>query len=244
MVLEHTPEGIGVAEHQEQVAPVFQKGMDFLNAGKPDSAMAEFGTLPEWFAKTVITGGVGLTAPGHTSQTTVHLEPGDYLIECYVKTDGNFHSYNANPGKYGMVHHFTVTQDSTGMPAPTADLNLTLSSEHGIQVDSVVTPGKHTVAVHFEDQKIYENFLGHDVHLARLKDDTDLKQLATWMDWTQSTGLEDPPPVEFLGGAQEMPAGNTEYFTVTLEPGRYAWISEITKPDERGFLKTFTVSGT
>ena len=39
-----------------------------------------------------------------------------------------------------------------------------------------------------------------------------------------------------------MPAGNTEYFTVTLEPGRYAWISEVANPFENGMLKVFTVT--
>lgn len=242
-VIELLPEGIGIAEQQEQAAPVFQKGMDLLNAGKPDSAFAAFAKLPEWFGDLVFTGGPGLTAPGDTSQTTVYLEPGNYLFECYAKTDGNFHSYNANPGKYGMVHEFKVTADSSNTAAPTADLKITLSSERGIEADSVVTPGKHTVAVYFEDQKQHENFAGHDVHVVRLKEDTDLQQLATWMDWTQPTGLQAPAPAEFIGGAEEMPKGSTEYFTVTLEPGRYAWISEVTNPFEKGMLKVFTVGG-
>lgn len=241
-VIERLPEGIGIADQQEEVAPIFQEGMDFLSAGQPDSAFAAFGKLPEWFGQIVFMGGPGLTGPEDSSQTTVHLEPGNYLLECYAKTDGNFHSYNANPGKYGMVHQFTVTTDSSGVAAPMADLNMTLSSERGIEIDSVITPGQHTVAVHFEDQKQHENFVGHDVHLAHLEDDTDLQQLATWMNWMEPTGLQAPVPGEFLGGAEEMPAGNTEYFTVTLEPGRYAWISEVANPFEKGMLKVFTVT--
>ena len=241
-VIERLPEGIGIADQQEEAAPIFQEAMDFLSAGQPDSAFAAFGKLPEWFGHIVFTGGPGLTGPGDSSQTTVHLEPGNYLFECYAKTDGNFHSYNANPGKYGMVHEFTVTTDSSGMAAPMADLNMTLSSERGIEVDSMVAPGEHTIAVHFEDQKQHENFVGHDVHLARLRDDTDLQQLATWMNWMEPTGLQAPVPAEFLGGAEEMPAGSTEYFTVTLEPGRYAWISEVANPFEKGMLKVFTVT--
>ena len=61
------------------------------------------------------------------------------------------------------------------------------------------------------------------------------------MDWTQPTGLETPAPAEFLGGTHEMPAGGRAYFTVRLEPGRYAWIAEVPSPVEKGMLKTFTV---
>jgi hypothetical protein len=38
-----------------------------------------------------------------------------------------------------------------------------------------------------------------------------------------------------------MPAGGTAYFTATLEPGRYAWIAEVTNPAEKGMLKIFVV---
>lgn len=242
-VIERLPEGFGIADHQEQVAPVFQIGMDYLSAGKPDSAFAAFGNIPEWFGEIVFTGGPGLTAPGRTSQSTVYLEPGTYLLECYVKTDGNFHSYNANPGNYGMVHQFTVTEDVSEAPVPTADLNITLSNERGIEVDSLIAPGEHTIAVHFESQQQHENFVQNDIHLARLGADADLPELASWVDWTQPTGLQDPSSVEFLGGLEEMPAGSTGYFTVTLEPGRYAWVSEVTNPADKGMLKVFTVAG-
>ena len=79
--------------------------------------------------------------------------------------------------------------------------------------------------------------------LARLTEDSDLRELATWMDWRLPNGLETPAPVEFLGGTHEMPAGEIAYFRVRLEPGDYAWIAEVANPDEKGMLKTFTVSG-
>jgi len=63
------------------------------------------------------------------------------------------------------------------------------------------------------------------------------------MDWTQPGGLQTPAPAVFLGGLQEMPAGSTGYLTVTLEPGRYAWIAEIPGTDANGFLKEFSVAG-
>ena len=232
----------GVEEHQDVVAPVFQEGMDLLNAGKPDAAMEAFGTLPAWFGDIVYVGGPGLIAAGEVAQTTVYLEPGTYVLECYVKTNGVFHSYNPNPDAYGMVHEITVTEDSNGASAPEADIAITLSSERGIEVAGSVGPGTQTVAVHFADQTAHEHFLGHDVHLVRLDAETDLEALATWMDWTQPTGLETSAPATFLGGIHEMSAGETGYFTAVLEPGqRYAWIAEVPSPDAKGMLTPFTV---
>lgn len=240
-VLERMPEGVGIAEQQAQVAPVFQEGMNLLAAGDVDAAMAKFGELPEWFGEVVFLGGPGLTAPGRSAEATVELEPGTYLLECYVKTDGVFHSYDPGGG-YGMVHEITVTGEPSGAPAPTPTLEMTLSAGGGIELDrEEVAPGTHTVAVRFADQAAHENFVGHDVHLVRLEDGTDLDSLAAWMDWTRPGGLETPAPAEFLGGLNEMPAGETGYVRVRLEPGRYAWISEVPDPAGKGMLRTFTV---
>jgi len=239
--LQRLPEGIALRDQQEQVAPVFQKGMDLLNAGETDAAMEKFGELPEWFGQIVFMSGPGLTSAGQIAETSVYLEPGTYLFECYVKTNGVFHSYNPSPSAYGMVHELTVAEESSNAAEPSATLTITLSSARGVEVQGVPTPGEHTVAVYFEDQQIHENFLGHDVHLVRLENDTDIEELAIWMDWSQPTGLETPAPAKFLGGTHEMPAGGTAYFTVRLEAGDYAWIAEVPSPAEKGMLKTFTV---
>ncbi len=239
--LELLPDGIGVADQQLEVAPVFQQGMDLLNAGRFEDALAAFGQLPAWFFEVVFIGGPGMTAPGRTSETTVFLEPGTYLLECYVKMNGVFHSFNPSGDTYGMVREITVTDARSPAREPKPTLDLTISGEHGIQVDLDIRPGKHTVAVHFDDQIVHGHFLGHDVHLVRLQDDTDMAALATWMDWTQPTGLEGPAPAEFLGGVNDMPAGSTGYMSVVLTPGRYAWIAEVPDPAGKNMLKTFTV---
>lgn len=240
-VVERLPDGITLADQQSEVAPVFQEGMDLLNEGKVDEAMAAFGNLPEWFGQVVFKGGPGLIAPRGTAETTVYLEPGTYLLECYVKTDRIFHSYSPSSDRPVMVHEITVTDERSDAPEPDPTLDLTISSERGIEIDGDITPARHTVAVHFESQHVHEHFLGHDVHLVRLEDDTNLDEVATWMDWTQARGLETPAPATFLGGTQEMPTGETAYFSVLLEPGRYAWIAEVPNPAEKNMLKTFTV---
>ncbi|MEX2466881.1 MAG: hypothetical protein WD995_08215 [Gemmatimonadota bacterium] len=240
-VVERMPEGRGLVAQQEEVAPVFQNGFDLLAAGEMDAAMAEFGTLPAWFGEIVFLGGPGLTSPGVTSQASVYLEPGTYLLECYVKTDGLFHSYNPEPGMYGMVHEFTVTGEPSGASEPEPTLRLTISSEGGIEMAGPVLAGDHTVAVDFTDQTVHENFVEHDVHLVRLDEDADLEALERWMDWTLPGGLESPAPAVFLGGLNEMPAGSTGYFTVSLEPGTYAWIAEVPGASDKDMLVPFSV---
>jgi hypothetical protein len=241
-LIERMPDGIGLEEQQRQVAPLFQDGMNLLNAGETDAAMKKFGELPEWFGQIVFTGGPGLLSPGRTSESIVHLEPGTYLIECYVKTNGVFHSYNPDSLAYGMVHQLTVTDTESDAAAPEPTLTLTVSGGGGIEMTDNATAGEHTIAVRFEDQQAHENFVGHDVHLVRLTDTTDVSQVGAWMDWTQRTGLETPAPAQFLGGLNEMPAGSTGYFTASLMPGRYAWVAEVPNPEAKGMLQVFEVT--
>lgn len=242
-VIEKLPPGVGVAEQQEQVAPVFQAGLELLSRGDVHAAMAKFGELPEWFQQIVFLGGPGLTGPGQTSEVTVRLEPGEYLLECYVKTDGIFHSYNPTPGVQGMVHGFTVTEEASEETEPTPTATITLASEGGIDAPEEVPAGPQTFLVRFEDQKVHENFVGHDLHLVRLTDDADLEKVASWMDWRAPHGLETPAPALFLSGLNEMPAGAVGFLRVSLEPGRYAWVAEVPDPAAKGFLRTFTVPG-
>lgn len=240
-LVQRLPEGVGLEEHQTAVAPVFQAGMDRLNNGEQDAAMAKFGDLPSWYSDVVFVGGPGLTSPGRTAETTVFLQPGTYLLECYVKTDGVFHSFNPAPGEDGMVHELTVTEAPSGAPEPVPNLHLRISSKSGIRMEEEPSAGPQTVAVHFEDQTVYEHFLGHDVHLVRLRNDTDLETLGSWMNWMGPDGLETPAPADFLGGTEDLAAGETAYFTVNLAPGRYAWISEVPSPGAHGMLKLFTI---
>lgn len=227
-------------EHwRTKIAPVFQDAMDLINEGKVGEGFAEFARLPVWFPQVIFTGGVGLVSPGETAQTTIQLDPGVYVMECYVKTNGRFHAVD------GMVTQFTVKEESSSATPPKkTTLNMTLSSDKGIEIDGKLRPGMHTIAVHFKDQEVYGNGVGHDVNLVKLEDDVSLEALESWMNWVDPNGMETstvPSSVTFLGGVQEMPAGNTAYITTVLKPGRYAMISEVPDASSKGLLKTFTI---
>ncbi|TVR33794.1 MAG: hypothetical protein EA390_03675 [Balneolaceae bacterium] len=186
-------------------------------------------------------GGPGFTAARATSKTTVHLPPGEYIVECYVKDENEvFHSY------IGMLEQLTVTGEDSEIEKPVPTSRMTISSTNGIQIDEELHAGNHTIEIIFEDQDSYAHLLGHNVQLAKLADKNDeelLRELAAWMDWRHPGSLVDRAPgeVEFLGGTMEMTEGATAYFHVDLEPGDYVWIAEIPAPANHDMLKTFTV---
>ncbi|AHM58694.1 hypothetical protein D770_02110 [Flammeovirgaceae bacterium 311] len=216
----------------KEVSAVFMDAMDLINAGKSEEGFAEFSRFPPWFSKVVFSGGVGLVSPGEMAQTTVFMEPGTYVVECYVKTGGKFHP---------MSRQLIVKEEAAHGSAPEPSLKVTLSREGGIEFEDEPTAGLHTIAVYFKDQRPHEHFLGHDVHLVKLKADAELAELDAWMDWSDPDGLNTPAPAKFIGGVQDMPAGKTAYFTLNLEPGKYALVSEVPNPSSKGMLIPFNV---
>lgn len=240
-VIERLPEGVTIEDQVREVVPPFQQGMDLLTAGDAEAAGAAFGQLPEWFGDVVFLGGPGLLSGGGTSEATVHLEPGRYTIECYVKTNGVFHSYNPVPGERGMVHELIVVAATGETEEPEANATLIISSDGFELTGGELRTGANTIRAEFAGQTVYTNFVGHDAHIVRLSDETDLEELLSWMDWTSAGGLETPAPAVFVGGINEMPAGTHGYFTVDLEPGDYAFIAEIPNPRVSGFYLPFSV---
>ncbi len=241
-IVERLPDSISVEDQQRLVAPVFQNFMDNYNGRElsaPDAGME----LPEWFGGIEFLGGPGLVGPGNVAETTVYIEPGNYMLECYVKTDGIFHSYNPDPTQNGMVLGLTVTGENNGNDEPTPTMELSISSENGMSFTGDPVEGINVVKVTFADQGVYENFVGHDVHLVKIEEDSDQAEVAAWMNWTTPEGLQTPAPATFLGGVNEMPAGGVGYMHITLKPGTYAWVAEVPDPGAKGMLKVFTVGG-
>jgi len=237
----------------EHVTRPFQWFMDDVDPERepdPDDLSDKYSNLeeevifPGWFEAVLPSGGAGLTGADTTSRTTVNLDPGEYIVECYVKNDeGKFHSY------LGMIESLTVTEERSGSE-PEATLDLSLSTA-GIGFDEDVQSGEHTVAVQVEDQQVYDHLLGHDVHLIRFDDETTTADVNGWTNWMDPTQLvsDGTDPGTFVGGVQtiltpELLEGGTPetaYLDVDLNPGAYAWVSEVPDPAGKGMLETFTV---
>lgn len=259
LMLLKIPDDISLDDYAVGVSEPFQHGMDYYREGDflrafstqqeldelfPGEGMIAkgFGAVAEWYGNVIIQGGTGLISPGETATTSVYLEPGSYLLECYVKSpDGTFHSYNKR-----MIKEITVVEEEhRKSPEFQADISLELSSTSGINMsERRLSPGNKTFEVNFSDQSVYGNLLQHDVHLVRFENGFnpgDKEILNYWINYFYVNfdgqgpipeGLMNPAPsgITFLGGAQEIPAGNISYFNATLTPGDYALISEIDDP--------------
>ena len=237
-IIEKYPEGKTMLDVETLVIPYFESGMKLINEGKPEEGFAEFGKLPEWFGEVKFLGGVALLSPGKTAETSFRLAPGNYFIECYVKmSNGVFHA------SMGMFSEFYVSDVDSGNSESKADYTIEISSTDGIVFDNDITAGDKTFSVYFKDQIVHENFAGHDVNLGRLDDTADLDEIEKWMNWVDPKGLIEPAPegVTFLGGVNNMPAGEKGYFKAILEPGKYILISEVPNAMSKKMLKSFEV---
>ncbi len=237
-LIDKYPDGITIQNVIDEVGPPFDNGMKLLNEGKTEEGYAEFGKLPAWFMEMKNLGGSGLISPGLVSETTVKLDPGYYIIECYVKmSNGVFHT------SMGMAKVVIVSEVNSGNMEPEADIEITISSTDGISFNDTISKGEHCFSVFYKDQIAHENFIGHDINLAKLEENANLDELNDWMDWSNPKGLMEPAPkgVTFLGGVNNMSEGQKGYFTVNLEPGRYVLISEVPNPASKNMMKTFVV---
>ena len=240
-LLEKYPPNKSINDGRIEVFPVFQNGMDLINQGKTEEALKEFGNLPEWYSEIIFSGGSGLVSPKQIGLTTLKMQPGYYVMECYVKMEnGKFHSV------MGMSKPIIVTNIESGNKEPSQEFSISISSSQGITYDETKLPlkGARSFSVNFIDQITHENFVGHDINLVKYDESVDLKVLENWMNWADPKGLISPAPagIIFMGGVNDLPAGSTGYFQVNLEPGNYALISEVPNTISKNMLKPFKIS--
>lgn len=232
-------DSISESDIVDDLIPPFEDGMKYLIEGKADSAMAAFGGLPAWYGSVEQHGGTGLISPGKTAVSTIRLEPGKYMMECYVKAaNGEFHT------SHGMWKFLTVLDEPTDLSPVEAGHSISVSSTEGYVFDAQPTSGKNRFKVEFIDQVPHEHFTGQDVNLVKYDVSANIDSLVHWMNWMNPTGLRTPAPkgFTFLGGMNNCKAGGTGYFEADLEPGNYLLISETPKADEKGMLKTFVIN--
>jgi hypothetical protein len=203
-----------------------------LDSGKTvadlGEAMKKQGPPPPW---AVIVGGPNAPDPTQESNATLDLQPGNYVLLCFV--DLPDHVMHAAKG---MVRPMTVTAAS-GAPAaaPTADVSVSLS-EYAFQVSQPITAGSHT----FEVMNVGTQ--DHEIEVIKLEPG---KKLDDVLKWIQKP--DGPPPGHGLGGAIVGRGAGPVYFTGNFTPGDYAFVCFI--PDAKdgkphltkGMVQTLTV---
>ena len=192
-----------------------------IEKGKTEAdvkAVIESGGEPTEWAEDVA--GVPGLSPGQSITVTRTLEPGSYVFLCFFPdSEGTPH---ANLGMYEL---FTIAGD-TGEALPEPDATIT-ATDDGLQVPAL-TSGKQTVQ--FENGGAEP----HELVLAAFEAGKGIKDVDRWF----GSGYQGEPPVTFLGGMQTIPAGESVFLTIDLEPGvEYAALDFTTKSKE-----TFTVS--
>lgn len=228
-ILVKIPDNITLEEYTLQVTNPFNSWLDTWRAGAP----AEDHGISFWFfTEAFNTGGSGLIDAGESTVTSVNLEPGNYIIECYVKMpNGDFHSVA------GMVDQMTVTEEVSKNKEPKADVSISID-ELGLHLENEIRrPGQHTFSVDFAAGS------DADVHLVKIEDPdaANREELKKWMHWANIIGFEKegfttpaPDGFSFLGGTQELKKGGRTYFQAVLRPGTYALVSEVSYYDSNG----------
>jgi hypothetical protein len=189
------------------------------------------GTTPNWATDL---GGPNAVAPGDTSNATIVLHPGRYMMSCFVAaSDGNPHLLK------GMFAQFEVTAThpvSYVLPRSSVTIHL---RDYRIDLSRPLTRGTYTFQV------INDGPQEHDVQILKLNGGRSAEQALDWFE--KPNGPVSNPPAKAMGGMVGLNKGKTGFFSATFGPGSYlifCWV-----PDEKdgrahfrhGMIRRFTV---
>ncbi|MBB3989881.1 hypothetical protein [Croceicoccus naphthovorans] len=241
-LLYRLPEGVTAEMLDEQLVRPIQASLTASIEGDIEKATRIASTFPGWMGDIEYLGGPGMMSNGVTGEATMYLEPGNYIVECYVKSDGVQHNYNPVPGERGMVLPLTVLPEAGGMEEPDSNVTLSVSNAGYEIIDGAFVIGENSVRINFDEQQLYNNFVGHDAHIFRIDPDTDVEAAARWPDFFPVDGQQTPAPAKFVGGIHDMPEGSTAYFKVDLEEGEYGIVAEIPDAKAKGLFARIEVT--
>ena len=173
-----------------------------MKAGKP----------PEW---AVAYGGPNAAVPGQTIAATIDMQPGSYVVVCFIPSPGEQAPHAAK----GMIAPLTVTAGGVTQagtvtePDPKPDLHLVMK-EYGYQFSKPVTAGKHTIHV------MNEGAQDHEAVMLKMAPG---KHIADFNAWVMGN-MQGPPPATTIDGMAGMATGRTAIFSADFTPGTYAII--------------------
>ncbi|HEX2778159.1 MAG TPA: hypothetical protein VHM30_01595 [Gemmatimonadaceae bacterium] len=194
---------------------IHQVGMIRLDSGKtPADLFATMKTspaLPKWAVEIA---GVNPPAPGKVAEATLTLEPGSYLLVCFVPSpDGVPHIAK------GMSRPLTVTGTQVAAAALPGDIEMKLN-DYAFALSAPLTAGSHVIRVVNDAQQT------HEVQVVRLARGKTVADVAAWVE-----KMQGPPPGEPLSGISGLGVGQSASFPLALTPGEYALLCFI--PDAK-----------
>jgi hypothetical protein len=192
--------------------------------------VAQADALPAW---SHWAGGVGPFAPGAQGTGYVTLEPGTYVLVCFVPDATGVPHF-----AHGMMAMLTVHAPTGAAPSePSPDLALTLH-DFSFTLDHAPAAGHQTWRVDNAGSQV------HEAILVRLEPG------ATGQSFTAAFGpnATGPPPGTFVGGFSEQDPGMHGLFTVDLGAGHYVLLCFVTDPASKaphfalGMMHEFTIA--
>jgi hypothetical protein len=235
------PDGVTAEMVSDQVIKPLQEGLTASLNGDLTKAAEIMNTIPTWINDIVYLGGPGMMSNNVVGEATMFLEPGNYIVECYVKTNGVQHNYNPEPGAHGMVLPLTVKTEPGGMSEPEANVTLEITNSGYEVTEGEFEEGENSVRIKFVEQRLYNNFVGHDAHFFKITPEIDIEAATKWVDFFPLDGQQTPAPAHFVGGIHDMPEGSTAYFKLMLAEGEYGIVAEVPNARDIGLFDTFTV---
>ena len=215
----------GVEPHQLMVARLHDGVTleEYLAAFEDDSETAAAALVDE-------AGGVNAVDPGATRTGYADLEPGSYVVLCFLPTpDGPSHLHA------GMVAELTVV-DAPVLEDPEAVDEITMVDfGFALPVGGVAEPGTYRV--------VNEGPSDHELVLMRVDEGKALGDVAAYL----QGGFRGEPPLAFVGGAGGVEPGADTYVDLDLAPGDYVAMCFLPDPAtgkrhaELGMVSTFTV---
>jgi uncharacterized cupredoxin-like copper-binding protein len=207
-----TVNNTGKEEHQAQIAKLadgktIQDVVGALSQNDLQTAMSML----------TFAGGPTAIAPGRSGTVGAVLEPGEYIMLCFVSApDGLPHFAK------GMVAGFTVSGTAGGNSLPAGDAQLTLADFSFTGLDSLAA-GQHVVHVTNNGPK------PHEATVLKLKPGITLDKLRAAV--TSPSPVPDDQLFEGpAGGIAAIKPGSEATFDLDLQAGDYAFICFVPDP--------------
>ena len=182
-------------------------------AGEYLDALRAGGPPPAW---AVEVGGPNAPDPGADANATSVLQPGSYLLLCFVDIPGGVPHIMK-----GMVRPLKVTGPAPAAPVaePAPDVVMKLH-DYSFELSKPLAAGTQVIRVENAAQQ------PHEVELIRLAPEKTAGDLMAWMQ-----NMQGPPPASAIGGVAGMASGEHAFFTADLAAGDYVLICFV--PDAR-----------
>jgi uncharacterized cupredoxin-like copper-binding protein len=170
-------------------------------------------------ALAIAVGGPGVIDPGLSSQVTLELSPGQYVLLCFVPGhDGVPHLAK------GMVRPIEVVArdeyDHATAPQQVADMTVKLR-DFNFPLPSRIKAGPQVWQIFNEGSQL------HEIMLIKLAEGKTLEDVQAFMQSPHGA-----PPFASVGGFQAIHPGETGWLNLDLTPGEYVALCYV--PDENG----------